>query len=65
MPNSEHPLSAAEVAERLNLSRRAVVDLIRRGELAAQKLPGRTGAYVISPKAVQDYIATRTEAASA
>jgi excisionase family DNA binding protein len=58
-------LGVVEVAELLNIGRRAVVDLIRTHQLPAEKLPGRTGAYVLRPEDVEAYRKARDEQAEA
>ncbi|MGW0052089.1 helix-turn-helix domain-containing protein [Nocardia nova] len=57
-------LGVVEVAEMLGIGRRAVVDLIRTHQLPAKKLPGRTGAYVLTPEDVETYRKARDEKAA-
>ncbi|WP_189594874.1 helix-turn-helix domain-containing protein [Nocardia cerradoensis] len=57
-------LGVVEVAEMLGIGRRAVVDLIRTHQLTAKKLPGRTGAYVLTPEDVEAYRKVRDEKAA-
>lgn len=57
-------INAAEAAEILGISIRAVQHRITRGTLAAQKLPGRTGAYVLDRADVQKAKEADLEAAS-
>lgn len=47
MPESDAPLGVAEAAAILHKDRRQITRMIRRGELAATKMPGHTGAYLI------------------
>ncbi|WP_082521243.1 MULTISPECIES: helix-turn-helix domain-containing protein [unclassified Rhodococcus (in: high G+C Gram-positive bacteria)] len=55
MPSIEHLLTVAQVASRLGITRRAVQQAIARNALAAQKLPTKTGAYLIEPDEVDRY----------
>jgi len=48
-------LSVVEAAERLHLSPRSVQRLITLGRLRAQKMPGRTGAYIITSDDLAEY----------
>ncbi|WP_280317241.1 helix-turn-helix domain-containing protein [Nocardia wallacei] len=63
MHKTSNVLSVVEAAERLGIGRRAVVDLIRTHQLPAEKLPGRTGAYVLTPDAVEEFRRNRDEQA--
>jgi excisionase family DNA binding protein len=47
------PMTTAQVCERLNTDRKTVRRLIRNGELRAEKLPGRTGAYLFRAEDVE------------
>ena len=57
-------INATEAAEILGISVRAVQHRIMRGTLPAQKLPGRTGAYVLNRNDVEKAKADDLEAAS-
>lgn len=48
-------LSVVQVAERLSLSPRSVQRLISLGRIKAQKMPGQTGAYIITQKDLDAY----------
>jgi len=63
MPTSEL-LGTAEVAQLLSKDVRTVHRMIRQGEIPAQKLPGRTGAYIIRRTDVEALLATVGERAS-
>lgn len=47
MPNDAPLISTREAAALLRLSRRDVIRLINQGDLSAEKLPGKTGSYVL------------------
>lgn len=53
------PLGLALAAQQAGLTREGLRLAIARGELRAQKLPGRTGSYVIQPADLEAFIATR------
>jgi excisionase family DNA binding protein len=53
-------VTTAEVARRLDLPRREVVRLVKRGALDAKKLPGKTGALLFAPEAVDALAAERS-----
>ena len=56
-------LTVGEVAERLNLSHRAVLHRIAKGQIAATKIgKGQTSAYVIAPAEVERVAAKRAAA---
>ena len=63
MPTSEL-LGTAEVAQLLSKDVRTVHRMIRRGEIPAQKLPGRTAAYIIRRTDVEALLAAVGERAS-
>ncbi|HZL03964.1 MAG: helix-turn-helix domain-containing protein [Actinomycetales bacterium] len=63
MPTSEL-LGTAEVAQLLSKDVRTVHRMIRRGEIPAQKLPGRTAAYIIRRTDVEAMLSTAGERAS-
>jgi len=63
MPTSEL-LGTSEVARLLRKDVRTVHRMIRRGEIPAQKLPGRTAAYIIRRTDVEALLATVGERAS-
>lgn len=57
-------INVAEAAGILNLSVRAVQHRIAAGSLPAQKLPGRTGAYILARsdvERVRDELATKAD----
>jgi len=62
---STHPLGAAEAAKILDLSHSGLRRLIDLGRLPADKLPGRTGAYVLKRKDVEALAKQRNAAAEA
>lgn len=62
MPNDAPLISALEAATLLGVSRRDVLRLIEQETLNAEKLPGRTGSYVLLRADVQ---ALRDERAQA
>ena len=64
MPESDAPLGVAEVAAILHKDRRQIIRMIRRGELAATKMPGHTGAYLIERAEVEALRDDRERAAS-
>jgi excisionase family DNA binding protein len=51
-------MGSIETAEFLNRDRSWVLELARRGEIPAQKLPGRTGAYVFKREDVEQFKAS-------
>lgn len=62
MPNiatMSAPLSAAQVAQAHGLAKRTVLLEIARGRLRAHKLPGRTGAWIITAEDAATWAATR------
>ncbi|NHP16002.1 helix-turn-helix domain-containing protein [Rhodococcus sp. IC4_135] len=59
MPNLEQCKTAAQAAERLRITPRAVLQAIARGAMKAEKLPGRTGAYLIPNEEIEKYATTR------
>lgn len=52
MHNAPAQLTTAEVARRLGTDRKGVRRLIAAGALDPVKLPGKTGAYLFDPSAV-------------
>jgi len=63
MPTSEL-LGTSEVAQLLSKDVRTIHRMIRRGEIPAQKLPGRTAAYIIRRTDVEAMLSTASERAS-
>ena len=63
MPTSEL-LGTSEVAQLLSKDVRTIHRMIRRGEIPAQKLPGRTAAYIIRRTDVEALLATVGERVS-
>ena len=59
----ERMLTTLQAAERLKVTRRAVLAAIERGALQAEKLPGRTGGYYIDVDELERYAKTRLGAA--
>lgn len=59
------PLTTAQVAELRGVSVATVLRMIAAGTLAATKLPGKTGAYVMDPRDVDRAFAKRREASPA
>lgn len=55
-------LSVIEAAEQSGISKRGIQWAILKGRLPAYKMPGRTGAYLIDPNDLADYISRREEA---
>ena len=53
MQKSSDIISAAEAAKILHISVRAVQHRITSGTLPAQKLPGKTGAYILDRETVE------------
>src|SRR5262245_38757882 len=53
------PLSVSQAAERTGISKRTLQYAITAGHLKAHKLPGATGAYIIDPRDLDRYAATR------
>ena len=62
MQKSPDIISAAEAAKILHISVRAVQHRITSGTLPAQKLPGKTGAYILD-RATVEAIAAKDQAA--
>ena len=56
-------MSVAEAANHLKLSRRAVINLIQSETLAAKKMPGKTGAYLLRPGDVESLRESREQRA--
>jgi excisionase family DNA binding protein len=55
------PLTSAQVARKLGKSVRTINRMAAAGNIPADKMPGRTGAYLFDANVI-DYIATRKEA---
>lgn len=55
-------ISAAEAAQILHISVRAVQHRIAAGSLPAQKLPGKTGAYILNRAEVEAIAKSRASA---
>ena len=53
-------LTTAQVAQRLGKSDDTVRRLVATGDLRATKLPGRTGAFVITEADLADYLSAAT-----
>lgn len=54
------PITTAEVVQRLGVTRKVVRRLVEHGDLVpAQKLPGKTGAYLFDPADVDALTAER------
>jgi len=53
------PLSVTEVVNLTGIPKRTVIDNITRGYLKAHKMPGLTGAYLIEPEDLDEYLANR------
>lgn len=58
-PNPPDWITTQEAATIIGISRRAVAAAIREGRLNAQKLPGRTGSYLLSITEVRKYAELR------
>lgn len=56
------PLSVAEISQREKIPGRTVRYAIDSGALRAQKLPGRTGAWLVYPKDLDAWLTKRLEA---
>ena len=56
------PLSVSQAASLYNVPKRTVQYAITKGDLAAYKLPGRTGAYLIAPADMDGWLAKRAAA---
>jgi len=65
MPSYDRPLSVAEAAEQSGRPRRSIRYAITTGDLKADKLPGATGAYLISARELHRWIAKRDAKATA
>lgn len=59
------PLSVTQAAELTGEPKRTIQWAIKEGHLKAHKLPGRTGAYVISQRDFDRWVAKREAKASA
>jgi excisionase family DNA binding protein len=57
-------MSVAQVAEKTGTPRRTIRYAITSGHLKAHKLPGTTGAYLITDKDLDRWIAKRAKAAA-
>lgn len=57
-------LSVIEAAEQSGIPRRSLQWAILKGRLPAHKMPGRTGAYLIDPDDLADYISRREQASA-
>ncbi|CAA0129265.1 Uncharacterised protein [Mycolicibacterium vanbaalenii] len=64
MPKTTPPTSVAAIVTEHGIAKRTVIAAIERGDLKAEKLPGRTGAYVIQHRDVEKWIAKREAKAS-
>lgn len=66
MPNPpKSSTTVAEVVTEQGIPKRTIIAAIARGELKAQKLPGRTGAYLIKNSDLGRWLAKRAERAEA
>lgn len=59
------PLSVAQAARDHSIPKRTLQHAITAGHLKAHKLPGATGAYLIDPADLTDWLAGRTTKATA
>ena len=57
-------MSVAEVSEQKNIPGRTIRHAIVTGSLKAQKMPGRTGAWLIQPRDLDKWLDKRPQAAS-
>ena len=65
MPSSDEPmfLTAAEVCEFLQIDRSTLLRWVASGKVrAAQKLPGKSGAYLFDPAEVTRFMVARARA---
>ena len=62
VPKSDTPTGVAEAAAILGTDRRTVVRMISRGTLPAHKMPGKTGAWIISRADVEALLTTERAA---
>ena len=58
-------ITTATASQTSGIPKRTVIAAITRGELPAHKLPGLTGAYLISPADLQEWLASRKTKATA
>jgi excisionase family DNA binding protein len=59
MPNSSPPLGVAQAANQVGIPTRTLRYAILHGDLPAHKLPGRTGAYLIDQRDLDEWFAKR------
>lgn len=59
------PLSVTEAATRSDVPKRTIQYAITKGDLKAHKMPGATGAYLISPADLDAWLAGRKTKATA
>jgi excisionase family DNA binding protein len=59
------PLSVAQASDEKRIPKRTIQAAIARGELKAHKMPGATGAYLISPRDLDRWVAKREAKAGA
>lgn len=59
------PLSVTGAAAQKDIPKRTILYAISQGDLRAQKLPGRTGAYLIDQRDLDKWVAKREAKASA
>lgn len=55
------PLSVAQIVGMHGIPKRTVIAAIDRGDLRADKMPGRTGAYLIDQRELDKWLAKRAE----
>jgi excisionase family DNA binding protein len=65
MPSKETPLSVGLASEETGIPARTIRYAITAGHLKAQKLPGRTGSYLIDRRDFDRWITRREMKASA
>lgn len=63
MPNPDW-ITTTTASQASEVPKRTIIAAITRGKLPAHKLPGLTGAYLINPDDLKEWLAGRTKAAS-
>lgn len=56
-------VTTSAASQTSGIPKRTIIAAINRGDLAAQKLPGLTGAFLIDPADLQTWVAGRGKAA--
>lgn len=65
MPKPISKLTTSSAQQQTGIPKRTIIAAINRGDLAAEKLPGLTGSFLINPADLDRWIAKREARATA